>query len=225
VIERGNVPADDAAAHGPLDPPRAPGGERGRDLTLLALALVLVNEAIFTAQIVLAQEPNVLVAQAGRFAVKAGLAYMTWQGFALPRWLLAFLAAVAAAAGPWALRDAYAAGFGPWQAVLTATVVGYVAATWLLIGSRDVSAFLRHRRDLRDLRDRDVRPAPDPRDAPSAEIDRPDRRRTRGAASDMPDRRDTRADGSDLPDRRDTRADGSDVRDRRDPRGDERDTP
>jgi hypothetical protein len=222
VIERGNVPADDAAAHGPLDPARAPGGERGRDLTLLALALVLVNEAIFTAQIVLAQEPNVLVAQAGRFAVKAGLAYMTWQGFALPRWLLAFLAAVAAAAGPWALRDAYAAGFGPWQAVLTATVVGYVAATWLLIGSRDVSAFLRHRRDLRD---RDVRPVPDPRDAPSAEIDRPDRRRTRGAASDMPDRRDTRADGSDLPDRRDTRADGSDVPDRRDPRGDERDTP
>jgi hypothetical protein len=126
-------------------------GELARDLTLLALAIVIVNEAIFTAHIVFAQEEHVLVAQAGRFAVRAGLAYMTWQGFAWSRWVLAILVAVPAVAGPWQLASAYADGVTPFALLLTATVIGYFAATWLLVGSRRVGAFLRYRRQLRDM--------------------------------------------------------------------------
>jgi hypothetical protein len=138
----------DPPASGP-DRPSDP-GELARDLTLLALAIVIVNEAIFTAQIVFAQEEHVLVAQAGRFAVRAGLAYMTWQGFTWSRWVLAILVAVPAVAGPWQLASAYADGVTPYALLITATVIGYFAATWLLVGSRRVGAFLRYRRELRD---------------------------------------------------------------------------
>lgn len=134
----------------PVTPQEAP-PEHGRDLTLLALGIIVVNEVAFTAQIVATGADNVLVAQAGRLAIKAGLAYMTWQGFVWPRWMLVFLAGVAALTGPWALADAYRdAGATAWTIIMTAIVAGYFVATWLLAGSRPVSAFLRHRRALRD---------------------------------------------------------------------------
>jgi hypothetical protein len=129
---------------------QAPLPERARDLTLLALGIIVINEAVLTAQIVVSGEENVLVAQAGRLAVKAGLAYMTWQGFGWPRWMLALLAAVAALTGPWALAHAWRDGATPWSLLLTVIVAGYFVATWLLVGSRTVSRFLAHRRELRD---------------------------------------------------------------------------
>jgi hypothetical protein len=124
--------------------------ERGRDLTLLALAIVIVNEAVFTGYIVLAQDQHVLVAQAGRFALKAGLAYLTWQGFMISRWVLVLLVAAAIVAGPWALADAFAAGVTASALILTLTVIGYVVAGWLLAFSPAVAGFIRQRRDLRN---------------------------------------------------------------------------
>jgi hypothetical protein len=123
--------------------------ERGRDLTLLALALIVINEGIFTA-FVIAQDQDAIVAQAGRFALKAGLAWLTWQGFVISRWVLVLLVGAALLAAPWALRDAFAGGISPFALVLTATVAAYAAAGWLLAFSPHVSAFIRQRAVLRN---------------------------------------------------------------------------
>jgi hypothetical protein len=123
--------------------------ERGRDLTLLGLGLVIVNEAIFTAFVV-AQDHDSLVAQIGRFALKAGLAWLTWQGFALSRWILVALVAAAIVAAPWALSDAFReASFG-FALLLSVTVVAYVVAGWLLALSPAVSRFVRQRGEQRN---------------------------------------------------------------------------
>jgi uncharacterized membrane protein HdeD (DUF308 family) len=131
-----DAPASDAVAAVP---------ERGRDLLYLALALVMANEAVFTF-FVIAQDSAALTAQLGRFALKAGLAYMTGQGFSIPRWVLVVLVAAAIVAGPFALADAWRSGDMGFTAILTATFLAYVAAGWLLVFSRDVSDFIRHRR-------------------------------------------------------------------------------
>jgi hypothetical protein len=123
--------------------------ERGRDLTLLALGLVIVNEAVFTAFVV-AQDHDALVAQVGRFALKAGLAWLAWQGFALSRWILVALVAAAILAAPWALRDAFRDASPGFALLLSATVVAYVVAGWLLALSPDVSRFVRQRSEQRN---------------------------------------------------------------------------
>ncbi|CAN5641765.1 hypothetical protein BH23GEM9_BH23GEM9_06790 [soil metagenome] len=126
-----------------------PVDERGRDLTLLALGLVIVNEAIFTAYVV-AQDQHALVAQMGRFALKAGLAYLTWQGFSLSRWVLVVLVGAAIIAAPWALADAYREGPPLFALILSLTVAAYVVSGWLLALSPAVARFIRHRARLRN---------------------------------------------------------------------------
>jgi hypothetical protein len=127
-----------------------PGGftERGRDLTLLALMLILAVEAAFLL-LDLAQGGE-LVRGAGRFALLAGLSYMTWQGFQFSRWVLVALVGAAVAFAPWAVADAFRAGLTA-GAVHAAGAAAYLAGGLLLSFSRDVSSFLRHRRDLRGL--------------------------------------------------------------------------
>lgn len=123
--------------------------ERGRDLTLLALGLVIINEAVFTAYVV-AQQPEALVAQAGRFALKAGMAWLTWQGFALSRWILVVLVGAALIAAPWALADAWSAGIDTYALVLAASVAAYGVAGWLLALSPDVARYVKQRAELRN---------------------------------------------------------------------------
>jgi hypothetical protein len=124
--------------------------ERGRDLTLLALALVLLVEAAFLVTDVLAQGQQVLVRGAGRFALLAGISWMTWQGFTVSRWILVAMLALFVAAAPLAIGAALSAGGSTGMLVLTAAgAAGYLAAGLLLAGSRDVAAFLRQRRVLR----------------------------------------------------------------------------
>lgn len=126
----------------------APDGfpERGRDLTLLALMLILAVEAAFLL-LDLAQGGQ-LVRGAGRFALLSGLSYMTWQGFYFSRWVLVALVGAAVLFAPWAVAGAFQAGFAA-GAVHAGGAAGYLAGGLLLSASRDVSGFLRHRRDLR----------------------------------------------------------------------------
>jgi hypothetical protein len=139
------------AQHTPAPPRRdpAPPTERGRDLALLALGLVMTVEAIFLVADVLAQGQHVLVRGAGRFALMAGLAYMTWQGFMLSRWILVVLVAAAVAAAPWVLGTAFREGPAHLALLHAAGAAAYLAAGVLLAGARDVAAFLHHRRALR----------------------------------------------------------------------------
>jgi hypothetical protein len=137
------------APSAPAETPLAEPDERGRDLTLLALAIVVVNEAVFTG-FVLAEEPQALVAQAGRFALKAGLAWLTWQGFTVSRWILVVLVGAAIVAAPWALADAYGGGLSVTAVVITATVAAYVAAGWLLAFTPAVGRYIRYRGELRN---------------------------------------------------------------------------
>jgi hypothetical protein len=125
--------------------------ERGRDLTLLALAIVLVIEGAFALLTVLAGAGDRLVLTAGRFALITGMAYMAYQGFAVPRWLLVALVGFAAVVGgPLGIHLALTAG-NAGQAVLVAvSMAGYATAAWLLAGSPAVRAFLRYRRRALD---------------------------------------------------------------------------
>lgn len=127
----------------------APATERGRDLTLLALAIVLTVEAAFLGADVLAQGSHVLVRGAGRFALMSGLAYMTWQGFLVSRWVLVVLVGGAVVAAPWALGPALRGGVSGYALLHLAGAAGYLAAGLLLAASPAVGAFIRHRRDLR----------------------------------------------------------------------------
>jgi hypothetical protein len=127
----------------------APPTERGRDLTLLALGLVMAVEGTFLVADVLAQGQHVLVRGAGRFALMAGLCYMTWQGFALSRWILVILVAAAVAAAPWVLGAAFREGPASLALLHSAGAVAYLIAGVLLAGSGAVATFLRHRRVLR----------------------------------------------------------------------------
>jgi hypothetical protein len=120
--------------------------ERGRDLTLLALMLILAVEAAFLL-LDLAQGGE-LVRGAGRFALMAGLSYMTWQGFYFSRWVLVALVGAAVLFAPWAVAAAFQAGFTA-GAVHAAGAAGYLAGGVLLSVFGDVSAFIGHRRDLR----------------------------------------------------------------------------
>lgn len=142
-MDRNEQARDDHSGH----PPDAT-DEKGRDLTLLALAIIIINEAIFTGYVV-TQDQDALVAQAGRFALKAGMAWLTWQGFTLSRWILVVLVAAAIVAAPWALIDAWRAGTFGFAAVMTATVAGYLVAGWLLAFSADVGRFIRQRAEAR----------------------------------------------------------------------------
>jgi hypothetical protein len=125
--------------------------ERGRDLTLLALAIVVIIEGALALLTVFAGAGDRLVLTAGRFALITGMAYMTYQGFAVPRWLLVVLAGFAAVVGgPHGLHLAITAG-SPGQAVLVAvSMTGYATAAWLLAGSPAVRAYLRYRRRALD---------------------------------------------------------------------------
>jgi 4-amino-4-deoxy-L-arabinose transferase-like glycosyltransferase len=139
----------DATAPGNAGAP-APPTELGRDLTLLALGLVMVVEGVFLTVDVVAQGQSVLVRGAGRFALMAGLCYMTWQGFAVSRWVLVVLIAAAVAAAPVVLGAALREGHA--VALLHAGgAAGYLVAGVLLAGSGKVAAFLRHRRALRNV--------------------------------------------------------------------------
>lgn len=124
--------------------------ERGRDLTLLALAIVLAVEAAFLAADVLAQGSHVLVRGAGRFALMAGLAYMTWQGFFMARWVLVLLIAAPVIAAPWIIGPILSDGAAGSVVLHTAGAAGYLVAGLLLAVYPDVASFLRHRRDLRE---------------------------------------------------------------------------
>lgn len=130
-----------------MDP--APVSENGRDLTLLALALVMAVEAAFLAADVVAQGTGVLVRGAGRFALMAGLAYMTWQGFVVSRWVLVALIAAAVVTAPWVIAETLQGGVSAWALLHVAGAAGYLAAGLLLAGSRPVATFIRHRRDVR----------------------------------------------------------------------------
>jgi hypothetical protein len=142
-VPRSDAPAPVSA--GAPDPPT----ELGRDLTLLALGLVMLVEGVFLTVDVVAQGQSVLVRGAGRFALMAGLCYMTWQGFAVSRWVLVVLIAAAVAAAPLVLGAAFREG--PALALLHAGgAAGYLVAGVLLAGSGKVAAFLRHRRALRN---------------------------------------------------------------------------
>jgi hypothetical protein len=124
--------------------------ERGRDLTLLALGLFALVEGAFLVTDVALQGMPVLVRGAGRFALIAGMSYMTWQGFAIPRWVLVVLAAAAVLAAPVVLRDAFSTGPFSLALLHAAGAAGYAVSGVLLAGSREVAAFLRHRRELRN---------------------------------------------------------------------------
>jgi hypothetical protein len=125
--------------------------ERGRDLTLLALAIVIVIEGAFALLTVLAGAGDRLVLTAGRFALITGMAYMTYQGFAVPRWVLVALVAFAGVVGgPVGIYIALTGG-NVGQAVIAAVgMAGYVAAGWLLALSPAVAGFIRQRRDIRN---------------------------------------------------------------------------
>jgi hypothetical protein len=124
--------------------------ERGHDLTLLALGLFVAVEGAFLVTDVMLQGTTVLVRGAGRFALIAGMSYMTWQGFAVSRWLLVVLAAAAVLAAPVVLRAAFSEGPVSLAVLHAAGAAGYAVSGVLLAGSREVAAFLRHRRDLRN---------------------------------------------------------------------------
>jgi hypothetical protein len=126
-----------------------PAPERGRDLTLLALTLVLAVEAAFLASDVATHGSQVLVRGAGRFALIAGLSYMTWQGFVVSRWVLVALVGAAVLFAPWALSGAFEGGVSAGAVLHIAGAAGYLVAALLLSVSGDVSAFIRHRRELR----------------------------------------------------------------------------
>jgi hypothetical protein len=126
-----------------------PFAERGRDLLLLALGLVMLIEGLFAGVTIAGGHPAP-VANVGRFALLAGMSYMTWQGFPVSRWILVVLAGVAALAGPSQVLQAVSGGRPLWAAVLAATVVGYAAASWLLAANRDVADYIEHRRYLRN---------------------------------------------------------------------------
>jgi hypothetical protein len=126
-----------------------PGFEKGRDLTLLALAIVVAVEGAFALYTVMAGAEGRLVLSAGRFALIAGLAYMTWQGFAFPRWILVVLVGFAVFGGPIALRMAASEGTTLQLLLLTVSVAGYAVTGWLLAFSAPVREFLSQRR--RDL--------------------------------------------------------------------------
>jgi hypothetical protein len=139
-----------AAAQEPGSDTGAPAfAERGRDLLLLALALIMVIEGLFAAVTIAGGHPAP-VANIGRFALLAGLSYMTWQGFPVSRWILVLLAGVAALAGPWQVLEAISGGRPVWAAVLACTVAGYAAACWLLAAHRDVADYLAYRRHVRN---------------------------------------------------------------------------
>lgn len=123
--------------------------ERGRDLLLLALALLLFNEALFAGVAITGGHPAP-VANVGRFTMLAAMSYMTWQGFSISRWVLVILAVVAALVGPTQVVEALSGGRTLWAGVLALTAAGYALAFFLLAFQRDVSAFIRHRRLLRD---------------------------------------------------------------------------
>jgi hypothetical protein len=123
--------------------------EKGRDLLLLALALVMATEALFAAVTIAGGHPAP-VANIGRFALLSGMSYMTWQGFPISRWILVLLTGVAALAGPAQVLQAVQAGSIRWALVLGATVVGYALSCYLLAANRDVAGYIVHRRHLRD---------------------------------------------------------------------------
>jgi uncharacterized membrane protein len=134
--------------HGSSSAP--PVSERGRDLTLLALGLIVAIEGLFAALSVAWGLEGRLVLSMGRFALISGMAYMTWQGFAFPRWLLVALVAFAVIGGPIAVWSAMATG-GVREALLPAfTMLGYAAAGALLVLSPEVRSFLAQRRRLLD---------------------------------------------------------------------------
>ncbi|HSJ23324.1 MAG TPA: hypothetical protein VK929_01485 [Longimicrobiales bacterium] len=143
-------PRPDAAGH---DEPGAEElalfSERGRDLLLLALALVLANEALFAGVTIAGGHPAP-VANVGRFTMLAAMSYMTWQGFSISRWILVILAAVAAIVGPAQVLESLSAGRPLWAAVLALTGAGYALSFFLLAFQGDVARFIRHRRLLRD---------------------------------------------------------------------------
>jgi hypothetical protein len=140
----------------PTDTDNAPPGaggtpalERGRDLMLLALALVVVVEGSFAAYAAVRAE-GTLAAGAGRFALISGMSWMTWQGFAFSRWLLVVLAGFAAVGAPLAIRTAVQDG-GMLEAMLMGVAgLGYAAAALLLAVSHDVGEYARARRRERD---------------------------------------------------------------------------
>jgi hypothetical protein len=123
--------------------------ERGRDLLLLALALVLMNEALFAGVAVAGGHPAP-VANLGRFTMLAAMSYMTWQGFSISRWILVILAAVAALVGPSQILEAFAGGRPFWGLLLALTAAGYALAFYLLAFQGDVGRFIRHRHLLRE---------------------------------------------------------------------------
>jgi hypothetical protein len=132
----------------PLPQEDSAAGERGRDLALLALAIVVVIEGVFAALTVLADVEGRLVLSMGRFALISGLSYMTWQGFALPRWVLTVLAAFAVIGGPVAIHAAVQAGSTALALLAAVAMLGYAAAVALLVLSADVRAFLRQRHGM-----------------------------------------------------------------------------
>jgi hypothetical protein len=100
---------------------------------------------------VLAGAGDRLVLTAGRFALITGMAYMTYQGFAVPRWVLVALVGFAGVVGgPVGIYIAVTGG-NVGQAVIAAVgMAGYVAAGWLLALSPAVAGFIRQRRDIRN---------------------------------------------------------------------------
>jgi hypothetical protein len=124
--------------------------ERGRDLTLLALALVVTIEGLFAGLTLFAGVEGRGVLSLGRFALISGLAYMTWQGFAFPRWLLVGLAAVATIGGPIAVYAAVSSGNAGQAALAGFAMLGYAAAAALLVLSAAVREFVDQRRRLLD---------------------------------------------------------------------------
>jgi hypothetical protein len=125
--------------------------ERGRDLTLLALGVFVAVEAAFlVTHMILLNSMAALVLGAGRFAFISAMAYMAGQGFPIPRWLLVVLAAVWVLVAPAGVHSALSEGLVVLALVNGAGALGYAVAGVLLAGSRDVGAFLRHRRALRN---------------------------------------------------------------------------
>jgi hypothetical protein len=125
-----------------------PINERGRDLTLLALAIVVIIEGAFAIITVSGASEGRLVLAIGRFALISGLSFMTWRGFAVPRWLLVFLTAVAAIGGPIAVSQAMDAGSTIDMVVASVAMIGYATSALLLAFSRHVREFLQQRRAL-----------------------------------------------------------------------------
>jgi hypothetical protein len=124
--------------------------ERGRDLTLLALAIVVVIEGAFAAISVFSGPEGRLVLSLGRFALISGMSYMTWQGFAFPRWILVVLLAFAVIGGPVAVYAALTAGRVFQAAALALSMAGYAVAAVLLALSPAVRDFLAAQRQQLD---------------------------------------------------------------------------